>query len=57
VEQLARAAREVASGNWNTQVAISSSDELGELAESFNRMTRELLAQREHLVQAERVAA
>jgi nitrogen fixation/metabolism regulation signal transduction histidine kinase len=38
-------------------VAVSSSDELGELAESFNRMTRELLAQREHLVQAERVAA
>jgi two-component system, NtrC family, nitrogen regulation sensor histidine kinase NtrY len=57
VEQLVRAAREVASGNWNTQVAVSSSDELGELAESFNRMTRELLAQREHLVQAERVAA
>jgi two-component system, NtrC family, nitrogen regulation sensor histidine kinase NtrY len=57
VEELARAAREVASGNWNTQVAISSSDELGELAESFNRMTRELLAQKEHLLQAERVAA
>jgi two-component system nitrogen regulation sensor histidine kinase NtrY len=57
VEQLARAAREVASGNWNAQVAITSSDELGELAETFNRMTRKLLAQREHLVQAERVAA
>ncbi len=57
VEQLARAAREVAAGNWNAQVAITSSDELGELAESFNRMTRELLAQKEHLVQAERVAA
>jgi two-component system nitrogen regulation sensor histidine kinase NtrY len=57
VDQLARAAREVASGNWNAQVAVTSSDELGELAESFNRMTRELLAQREHLVQAERVAA
>jgi nitrogen fixation/metabolism regulation signal transduction histidine kinase len=57
VEQLARAAREVASGNWNTQVAVDSSDEIGELAESFNRMTRELLAQRERLVQAERVAA
>jgi len=57
VEQLARAAREVASGNWNAQVTIPSSDELGELAETFNRMTRELLAQREHLVQAERVAA
>jgi nitrogen fixation/metabolism regulation signal transduction histidine kinase len=57
MEQLARAAREVASGNWNTQVAVTSSDEMGELAESFNRMTREMLAQREHLVQAERVAA
>ena len=57
VEQLARAARDVASGNWNTQVTVTSSDELGELAETFNRMTRELLAQKEHLVQAERVAA
>jgi two-component system nitrogen regulation sensor histidine kinase NtrY len=57
VEQLARAAREVASGNWNTQVVVDSSDEMGELAESFNRMTGELLAQRQHLVQAERVAA
>ncbi|HXR16839.1 MAG TPA: ATP-binding protein [Terriglobales bacterium] len=57
VEELARAARNVASGNWNTQVAVTSSDEIGELAESFNRMTRELLAQKEHLVQAERVAA
>jgi two-component system, NtrC family, nitrogen regulation sensor histidine kinase NtrY len=57
VEELARAAREVASGNWNTQVTVNSSDEMGELAESFNRMTRELLTQREHLVQAERVAA
>ncbi|HXM63500.1 MAG TPA: ATP-binding protein [Terriglobales bacterium] len=57
VEQLAQAAREVASGDWNAQVTVTSSDELGELAESFNRMTRELLAQREHLVQAERVAA
>jgi nitrogen fixation/metabolism regulation signal transduction histidine kinase len=38
-------------------VTVASSDEVGQLAESFNRMTRELLAQREHLVQAERVAA
>ena len=57
VEQLAQAARDVASGNWSAQVTVTSSDELGELAESFNRMTRELLAQKEHLVQAERVAA
>ncbi len=57
VEQLAEAAREVAAGNWNTRVAVDSSDELGALAESFNRMTGELLRQRERLVQAERVAA
>ncbi len=57
VEQLARAAREVADGNWNTQVTVQSSDELGELAASFNRMTHELLEQKERLVQTERVAA
>lgn len=57
VEQLAEAAREVAAGNWDAQVSVTSSDELGELAESFNRMTRELLDQKEKLVQAERVAA
>ncbi len=57
VEELAQAAREVAAGNWNTQVEVTTSDELGQLAESFNVMTRELMQQREHLVQAERVAA
>ncbi len=57
VEQLAEAAREVAAGNWNARVSVSSTDELGALAESFNRMTGELLQQREQLVQAERVAA
>jgi len=57
VEQLADAAREVAGGNWNAQAAITSSDELGELAASFNQMTHELLDQKERLVQTERVAA
>lgn len=57
VEQLAEAAREVASGNWNAQVEVTSSDELGELAQAFNRMTLELTEQREQLVQTERVAA
>src|SRR5205807_4956904 len=57
VEVLAAAARDVAGGNWNTQVEVNSADELGELAESFNRMTRELLQQKQQLVQAERVAA
>jgi two-component system, NtrC family, nitrogen regulation sensor histidine kinase NtrY len=57
VEELARAAREVAAGNWNVAVKVKTQDEIGELAESFNRMTRDLLDHRERLVQAERVAA
>jgi two-component system, NtrC family, nitrogen regulation sensor histidine kinase NtrY len=57
VEQLAAAAREVAAGNLGTQVEVASRDEVGELAEAFNRMTRELLEQKERLVQSERVAA
>jgi two-component system, NtrC family, nitrogen regulation sensor histidine kinase NtrY len=57
VEQLARAAQQVAAGNWDTRVAVAGGDELSQLAESFNRMTAELLAQKERLVQTERVAA
>jgi nitrogen fixation/metabolism regulation signal transduction histidine kinase len=57
VEQLARAAQEVAAGNWNVRVDVLGDDELGQLADSFNRMTTELLGQKERLVQAERVAA
>jgi len=57
VEQLAKAAQQVANGDWNAHVPVTSSDELGALADSFNRMTRELQEQRERAVQAERVAA
>jgi two-component system nitrogen regulation sensor histidine kinase NtrY len=57
VEQLAHAAQEVAAGNWNVRVEVSGEDEVGQLADSFNRMTAELLRQKERLVQAERVAA
>jgi nitrogen fixation/metabolism regulation signal transduction histidine kinase len=38
-------------------VEVSSGDEIGRLAGAFNTMTRELVAQRERLIQAERVAA
>ncbi|HYG99566.1 MAG TPA: ATP-binding protein [Terriglobales bacterium] len=57
VERLAAAATEVAAGKWNTQVEISGSDEIAQLADSFNQMTRELIEQRDRLVQSERVAA
>jgi signal transduction histidine kinase len=57
VEQLAKAARQVAAGDWEVQVPVASKDEVGQLATAFNRMTRELAGQRERLVQSERVAA
>jgi signal transduction histidine kinase len=55
--RLADSAGRVAAGDWNTTVDVSSTDEIGTLARAFNRMTGELVAQRERLVQAERVAA
>ena len=57
IEQLARAAEEVAEGHWNTQVEITSRDEVGTLAASFNHMTSQIVEHRERLVQSERVAA
>ncbi|HMC30967.1 MAG TPA: ATP-binding protein, partial [Candidatus Angelobacter sp.] len=57
VEELGKAADEVASGNLNIRVDDSRQDELGRLAYAFNRMTRELLESHEKLVQSERVAA
>ena len=57
VVQLARAARDVAAGNWDARVEVPGNDEVAQLAESFNRMTTELLTQKERLVQTERVAA
>jgi nitrogen fixation/metabolism regulation signal transduction histidine kinase len=38
-------------------VEVTGGDEIAQLAESFNRMTSELLAQKERLIQTERVAA
>jgi signal transduction histidine kinase len=57
IEQLAEGAREVAAGRWEASVEIHSRDEIGQLAEAFNEMTRQLAEQRERLVQTERVAA
>ena len=57
IENLAQAARDVSAGNWDTKVPVRSQDELGALAESFNRMTQQLSEQRDRLVQSERVAA
>jgi two-component system nitrogen regulation sensor histidine kinase NtrY len=57
VVSLAEAARRVAAGDLATKVEVESSDELGELAASFNRMTEDLVQQKDRTLQAERVAA
>ena len=57
VQKLVAASREVSQGNWNTRVDVRGSDEIGQLAKSFNQMTSQLVEQRERLVQVERVAA
>ena len=57
VRKLSEGARGVAQGNWKTRVDVRSHDEIGALAQAFNQMTAQLTEQREHLLQAERVAA
>jgi len=57
IEELAAGAREVAAGHWEARVEVRSRDEVGQLADAFNEMTRQLAEQRERLVQTERVAA
>jgi nitrogen fixation/metabolism regulation signal transduction histidine kinase len=57
VQRLAESAARVATGDWGATVESSATGEIGQLARAFNRMTHELVAQRERLVQAERVAA
>ena len=57
VERLVAGARAVAGGDLSARVEVASGDEIGELARAFNRMTEQLLEQRERAIQAERVAA
>lgn len=57
VRRVADAARRVAGGHLDDTVPVTSTDEVGALAEAFNAMTADLRASRERAVQAERVAA
>jgi two-component system, NtrC family, nitrogen regulation sensor histidine kinase NtrY len=57
IAQLVTGVRAVGGGDWSARVPVSSSDEIGELARSFNHMTEQLIEQRDRTVQAERVAA
>jgi signal transduction histidine kinase len=55
--ELARRAEAVAAGDLEQRLAVRVHDEVGELAEAFNRMTADLKESKEKLVAAERTAA
>jgi signal transduction histidine kinase len=57
VKELVQGAERVAEGDLDGRVTVSSRDEIGQLATSFNSMTSALRASQERLLQAERVAA
>lgn len=49
IQALAEATREVATGNFATQVQVNARDELGALVRSFNQMTTQLAANRQQI--------
>ena len=57
LRELTSRVQQVAGGQWDTRAAVESSDEVGQLARDFNRMTEQLVEQRDRMIQAERVAA
>ncbi len=57
VAQLVSGVEAVAGGDWSTRVRVQSADEIGHLADAFNRMTEQLIEHRDRAIQAERVAA
>ena len=54
---LRRQTQRVAAGDLEARVDVQSSDELGELARSFNEMTEQLAQSRKQLIKAEKDAA
>ncbi len=57
IHQLIRGTEVIASGDLDYRIPIQSTDEVGRLAKSFNRMTETLQNTRNHLLQTERLAS
>jgi signal transduction histidine kinase len=57
VNRLTRATRRIASGQLDTRLAATSSDELGRLVDDFNHMARDLEQQRTDLERTNRLEA
>ncbi|MDQ7064364.1 MAG: ATP-binding protein [candidate division KSB1 bacterium] len=56
IRELAAATQEVAAGNWEHRVSVSSRDELGQLAESFNLMVQNLHEKQQQVIALEKMA-
>jgi signal transduction histidine kinase len=56
VEELDRAAAEVARQNYDYQVRVTSDDELGRLARTFNNMCESIRQARQELIRQERIS-
>jgi two-component system NtrC family sensor kinase len=57
VQKLTEGTQEISSGNLDHLIPIQSNDEIGLLAESFNRMTRQVKKMQEQIVQVEKMAS
>ncbi|MCU1338234.1 MAG: integral rane sensor signal transduction histidine kinase [Bryobacterales bacterium] len=56
VDELDRAAAEIATGNYNVRVPVQGGGEIARLAETFNSMCASLSKAREDLIRQERIA-
>jgi len=56
VDELDRAAGEIATGNYNVRVPVHGGGEIGRLAETFNSMCASIRKAREDLIRQERIA-
>jgi len=55
LSKLTQGAEQLARGELQTRVDVNSGDEIGQLAQAFNRMAEELIENQKHLVQQERL--
>jgi serine phosphatase RsbU (regulator of sigma subunit) len=53
LEELTVGSERLAAGNWDARVPVRSRDEVGKLAQSFNRLARELAENQQRLVDAQ----
>lgn len=53
IMNLRKAASQIASGNYDVRLAYNDSDEIGELAKDFNKMTKQLKASNEEIERLE----